>query len=84
MEIISYTNFRKNLAKMLDKVNEDRSTVLITRQNHEPVVLISLKDFNALEETSYLLVSPRNSGRLRKSLESAKSHQLESHELIEE
>ena len=69
---------------MLDKVNEDRSPVFITRQNHEPVVLISLKDFNALEETSYLLASLKNSERLHKSLESAKDHQLESQGLIEE
>lgn len=84
MEVISYTNFRKNLADMLDKVNEDRSPVLITRQTGEPAVLISLKDFNAYEETSYLLSSPKNAERLRKSLDNAKNQKVSHHDLIEE
>ena len=84
MEVISYTNLRKNLAEMLDKVNEDRTPVLVTRQNGEPAVLISLKDFNAFEETSYLLASPQNSERLRKSLDNAKKHNTVSHELTED
>ena len=73
MEVISFEDLSKNLAEILDKVNEDRSPVLITRQNGEPAVLISLKHFNAFEETSYLLSSPKNSERLRKSLDNAKS-----------
>ncbi|WP_181778514.1 type II toxin-antitoxin system Phd/YefM family antitoxin [Oligella urethralis] len=60
-------------SKILDKVNEDRSPVLVTRQNGEPAVLLSLKDFNAFEETSDLLASPKNSEGLRKSLDNAKS-----------
>jgi antitoxin YefM len=84
MEVISYSNLRNNLAATLDKVNEDRSPVLITRQNGEPAVLISLKDFNAYEETAYLLASPKNSERLRQSLDSAKSKKATPHKLIEE
>lgn len=84
MEVITYTNLRKNLAKVLDKVNEDRSPVLITRQNGEPAVMISLKDFNSYEETSYLLGSPKNAERLRKSLESARAGEAYKKVLVEE
>lgn len=84
MDVITYSNFRKNLSDSLDKVTEDRSPILITRQSGEPAVLISLKDFNAYEETAYLLSNPRNAERLRKSLTSAKSQRTIQKDLIEE
>lgn len=84
MDVITYSNFRKNLSDSLDKVTEDRSPILITRQSGEPAVLISLKDFNAYEETAYLLSNPRNAERLRKSLASAKSQRTVQKDLIEE
>lgn len=84
MDVITYSNFRKNLSDSLDKVTEDRSPILITRQSGEPAVLISLKDFNAYEETAYLLSNPRNAERLRKSLASAKSQRTIQKDLIEE
>lgn len=84
MDVITYSNFRKNLSDSLDKVTEDRSPILITRQSGEPAVLISLKDFNAYEETAYLLSNPRNAERLRKSLASAKAQRTTQKDLIEE
>lgn len=84
MDVITYSNFRKNLSNSLDKVTEDRSPILITRQSGEPAVLISLKDFNAYEETAYLLSNPRNADRLRKSLASAKAQRTVQKDLIEE
>lgn len=84
MDVITYSNFRKNLSDSLDKVTEDRSPILITRQSGEPAVLISLKDFNAYEETAYLLSNPRNAERLRKSLASAKAQRTVQKDLIEE
>lgn len=65
MDAISYTAARNRLAKTMDKVNEDRAPVLITRQRGKPAVLMSLEDFNAYEETAYLMRSPRNAARLR-------------------
>jgi antitoxin YefM len=68
MDAVSYTAVRNNLAKMLDKVNDDHDPVLITRQRGKPAVLMSLEDFNAYEETAYLLSSPRNAARLRRAI----------------
>lgn len=84
MDVITYSNFRKNLSDALDKVTEDRSPILITRQSGEPAVLISLKDFNAYEETAYLLSNPNNADRLRKSLAKAKAGKVLHKDLIEE
>lgn len=83
MDVITYTNLRKNLAGALDKVNDDRSPILITRQKGEHAVLISLQDYNAMAETAYLLGSPENARRLHKSLESVKARKTVKKALIE-
>lgn len=64
LDTITYTKLRDRLAKTLDKVTGDRSPVLITRQKGKPAVLISMEDFSAMEETAYLLRSPKNAARL--------------------
>jgi len=68
MEAISYTNARSNLAKTMEKVCEDHDPVIITRRNENSVVMMSLEDFQALEETAYLLRSPKNARRLLESI----------------
>ncbi len=64
MDAITYTNARNSLAKTMDRVNDNHEPVIITRQNGAPAVLMSLEDFNAWEETAYLLRSPANAKRL--------------------
>jgi len=65
---ISYSEFRANLAKTLDKVNEEHAPVLITRDNGKSVVVVSLEDFKAYEETVYLMASPENTSRLNRAI----------------
>lgn len=64
MDAISYTAARQNLAKTMDKVCNDHDAVIITRKGEQSVVMISLEDYQALEETAYLLRSPKNARRL--------------------
>jgi len=68
MDTITYTSARGNLAKTMKKVCDDHSPVVITRKTAQPVVMISLEDFEALEETAYLLRSPKNARRLLESV----------------
>ena len=68
MEAISYTNARQNLAKTMEKVCQDHSPVIITRKKNDSVVIMSLEDYKALEETAYLLRSPKNMRRLIESI----------------
>lgn len=68
MKAISYTNARSNLAKTMEKVCDDHDPVIITRRNESSVVMMSLEDFQALEETAYLLKSPKNARRLLESI----------------
>ena len=70
METTSYTNLRKNLSAMLDKVTADHEPVVITRDRGKPAaVLMSLEDFAAYEETRYLLRSPANAARLHAAVD---------------
>lgn len=68
MDAISYTAARQNLAKTMDRVCFDHEPIIITRKNDQAVVMMSLEDFNALEETAYLLRSPKNAKRLLESI----------------
>ncbi len=64
-DTITYSRLRNNLARALDKVNEDRTPLLIVRQRGKPAVLLSAEEYSALEETAHLLRSPKNAMRLR-------------------
>jgi antitoxin YefM len=68
MDAISYTAARQNLAKTMDRVCSNHEPIIITRNNEQSVVMIFLEDFNALEETAYLLRSPKNAKRLLESI----------------
>ena len=68
MNAIPYTHARNNLAKTMEKVCDDHAPVIITRKNQGSVVMLSLEDYQALEETAYLLRSPRNARRLLESI----------------
>ena len=64
MDSISYTSARSNLAKTMEQVCNDHAPVAITRKGQGTVVMISMDDYQALEETAYLLRSPKNARRL--------------------
>jgi antitoxin YefM len=69
MEAIPYSAACENLASTMDKVCQDHSPVIITRNDDQPVVMMSLADYESLEETAYLLSSPANAKRLLESIE---------------
>lgn len=76
MKTTTYTDFRKNLAAMMNAVNDDHTPLLITRGGEAPpAVLISLEDFNAFAETAYLMSSPANAKRLDKAIRDLRSGQ---------
>lgn len=68
MTAISYTAARSNLAKTMDQVCEDHAPLIITRKGNASVVMMSLEDYDALQETAYLLRSPKNARRLLESI----------------
>jgi antitoxin YefM len=68
MDVLSFSDLRANLKKVMDRVIGDRTHVVITRQRAEAVVMVSLADWNAMQETMHLLSTPANAWRLRDSV----------------
>jgi len=61
---------RADLAHTMDRVCEDHEPLIITRNGQQSVVMMSLEDFKALEETAYLLRAPQNAKRLLEAISS--------------
>jgi antitoxin YefM len=83
MKAITYTAARQNLAKTIEKVCKDHSPVIVTRKTKDSVVIMSLEDYEALEETAYLLRSPKNTRRLIESIVQLESGQGSVRELLD-
>lgn len=64
MDAMYYTETQANLEKVMKQVCEDYSPIIITRKSESPVVILSLEDYRAMEETAYLLYSPTNTRHL--------------------
>lgn len=83
MNAISYSAARANLAQLMDTVHDDHAPIIVTRKNSKSVVLLSLEDYEALEETAYLLRSPKNAQRLLQSIAQLEQGLGTEHELVE-
>jgi antitoxin YefM len=64
MSTITYTDARENFAETMDRVCDNHQPIIVTRQKQRSVVILSLEDYEALNETAYLLRSPANARRL--------------------
>lgn len=80
---MSYTAARANLAKTMEKVCDDHAPVIITRKSESPVVMMSLDDYEAMQETTYLLRSPANARALIESIAELEAGNGTPRELLE-
>ena len=83
LDVITYSDARANLKGVMDRVVGDRTNIVITRQKAEAVVMVSLSDWNAMEETLHLLSSSRNSERLRDSIRQFEDGEGSERELLQ-
>ncbi len=64
MNVKSLMEFKHELDATLDSVSDGDDTVIINRPDNKDIVLISLKTYNSLQETLYLMSSAKNKERL--------------------
>jgi antitoxin YefM len=83
MDVVTYSEARANLKEVMDRVVEDKTEVIVTRQKAEAVVMVSLAEWNSIAETLHLLSSPKNAERLRKAIRDMDAGNGVEHDLIE-
>ncbi|MDZ7765676.1 MAG: type II toxin-antitoxin system Phd/YefM family antitoxin [Melioribacteraceae bacterium] len=80
----NFSEFRTNLKKYLDSIEDNNETLIIKRKSGKGTVLISLDEYNSLMETVHLLSSKANATRLYESINQMKSGDTVSKDLIED
>ncbi|MDQ3525853.1 MAG: type II toxin-antitoxin system prevent-host-death family antitoxin [Chloroflexota bacterium] len=83
MRTLNFSEARNNLKEVLDKVAEDHVATLIKRRDAEDAVVMSLSDYNALQETMYLLSTPANARHLMESIAQLRNGKARTRKLIE-
>lgn len=76
MNIRTYSYARQNLAELMDEATDSRAPIIVTRQGAKPIVILTLEEYESMEETLHLTRSPRNAARLQASIEQAKAGKL--------
>jgi antitoxin YefM len=84
MDALTYSYTRQHFAEVMRQVNDDRAPVVVTSQRGKPVVIISLDDYHALEETAYLQRNPKGAKRLMAAVEELRAGGGEIQELADD
>lgn len=84
MEVINYSEFRKKLKVNLDKVSDNEEIVIVSRSQDKNVVLLSLKEYNSLNETIHLMNSEKNRNRINEALLEMQNGDFIKNNLIED
>jgi antitoxin YefM len=82
MNILTFTEARASLKTVMDDVCKDHTPTIVSRVSGEHVVMLSLADFNSMQETMYLLSSPANAQHLMESIAQLKAGKSQPRELI--
>ena len=82
MNILTFSEARAGLKTVMDNVCKDHAPTVITRVSGEHIVMLSLSDFNSMEETMHLLSSAKNASRLMESIAQLRAGKSQPRELI--
>ena len=83
MEVLNYTEFRKNLAKNLNKVSDDAGIVVVSRSKGKNVVVMALEEYNAIQETLHITKTAINRKRLDEAITEMEKGIFKKHSLID-
>lgn len=84
MQVVNYSEFRNNLADNLNLVNDSGEIVIVARSKGKNVVVMSLEEYNAINETLHLISSEQNQIRLDEAIAEMRSGKSFEHKLIED
>ena len=84
MDVVNYSDLRQRLKEVMDRVVADMTQVVVTRQKADPVVMVSLAEWNSITETLHLLSSPKNAERLVTAMRDLDAGRGTERELIED
>lgn len=76
MKTTNVAELRKNFKSKMDQIYEDHDILIINRPEDKDMVMLSLRDFNALKETAYLLSTAANAKKLSESLDQLKNNNI--------
>ncbi len=82
MEVLDYKEIRKNLTKTLNKVNEKSEMLIVSRRKGKNVVVMSLEEFNSINETLHLVNSTANKQRFDAAMKEMELGKFSTHPLI--
>ncbi|MCW4115098.1 type II toxin-antitoxin system prevent-host-death family antitoxin [Aurantimonas sp. MSK8Z-1] len=80
---VSFSELRANMARHFDRVETDRTELVVTRQNHEPLVVMTLAELESLRETLHVLSTPANAEHVLASIADLDDGDGEEHALVE-
>ncbi len=84
MQAVGYSEARNNLRSLMDMAYDSYEPIVVTRKNRQNVVILSLDEYNAMQETMYLLSTKNNRERLLESIDEIEKGNFNKKELIEE
>ncbi|MFM8453430.1 MAG: type II toxin-antitoxin system Phd/YefM family antitoxin [Gammaproteobacteria bacterium] len=84
MQVINFSDLRKNMSSIMNECYKNHDITIITRQTEPPMVMMSLDDYNSIEETLYLMRNPHNYNRLLEAIENVRNNKLNKRQLIED
>jgi len=84
MQVVNYSELRNNMKAVMDLCCTEHELMIITRQKEPAVVMMSLEDYNALEETLYLMRHPANHAMLLESIAQAKRGHAKQRQLLDD
>ncbi|MCP9750814.1 type II toxin-antitoxin system Phd/YefM family antitoxin [Ferruginibacter sp. HRS2-29] len=83
MKVVNYTEFRNNLSENLNEVNDDGDIVIVSRSKGKNVVVMSLEEYNSIQETLHLTSTKANRKQLDIAVEEMNKGQFVKRKLIE-
>lgn len=83
MNVTSISDFRKDIKRYVDEVDQDQEPLIVTRSDGVTVAVLPLRVYNSYTETDYLMSNPANAEHLRRSMAEARAGKVQKHELLE-